>query len=127
MLLRAPVRLLTMIRRLKLFNNYDMLCRAVLLASRQTIKSENPFANLFPWGSLPDSFGFDAGVTAKSYCRYRHPLWRTGTRVLLDYAPGAVVHTFDVTPWDRFDTTYLTSKDFVENGGRLTQYIADSE
>jgi len=49
----------------------------------------------------------------------------TGTRVFLDYAPGAQVHTFDITPWDKLDATYLTHKDFVEHGGCLTQYIAD--
>jgi hypothetical protein len=108
----------------QIFNDYDMLCRAVLLASRQTIKSENPFANLFPG----DHYRILSGLMLELQPKVIVDIGThsgVGTRIFLDYAPGAVVHTFDVTPWDRFDTTYLTSKDFVENGGRLTQYIAD--
>ena len=106
------------------FTDYEMICRAVVLASRQNLKIDNPFANAFPG----DHYRLLSGLMLELQPKVIVDIgthFGTGTRVFLDYAPGAQVHTFDVTPWDQFATTYLNHKDFVENGGRLTQYIAD--
>ena len=43
---------------------------------------------------------------------------------MLDYSPNVdKVTTFDVTPWTKYETTYLTEDDF--ESGRLTQHIED--
>jgi len=106
------------------FSDWDMLFRALSLASRQTIKSPNPYADCFPG----DHYRLLSGLMLELKPQVIIDIgthFGTGTRVFLDYAPGAQVHTFDVTPWDKLDATYLTHKDFVEHGGCLTQYIAD--
>ena len=44
------------------------------------------------------------------------------SRVFLDASPHARVTTFDVIPWDKFDS-HLDAKDFAS--GRLRQYLSD--
>jgi predicted O-methyltransferase YrrM len=71
------------------------------LASRQTIKSENPFANLFPG----DHYRILSGLMLELQPKVIVDIgthFGTGTRIFLDYAPGAVVHTFDVLPLGSF-------------------------
>ena len=106
------------------FDDYLLVCGAVLFASQTQLKSTNPFANAFPG----DQYRLLAGLLhyIKPKCIVdigTH--YATGTRVMCDFAPNADIHTFDLAPWNTFETTYLTSADFVSNGGRVVQYLDD--
>lgn len=110
------------------FSDWKLVCKAVFFAASTHLDIDNPFANAFPGDHyrllsgllsvLDDSPGLKSIVDIGTH-------FGTGTRVMLDYAPEAEVATFDVTAWDKFPTTFLKDSDFVENGGRLTQYIED--
>lgn len=108
----------------QVFDDYPLICDALLYASRHKLDIDNPFANAFPG----DHYRILSGLL--HYIKPKRIIdigthYGTGTRVMLDYAPKAEVHTFDLLGWDQFDSTYLKDSDFTDNGGRLTQYIAD--
>ena len=106
------------------FGDYLLVCGAVLFASQIEIDCANTFANAFPG----DHYRLLAGLL-----HYTKPLciidigthYGTGTRVMCDYAPKADICTFDVIPWESFETTYLYPSDFVTGGGKVTQYLDD--
>lgn len=108
------------------FSDWVLVCKAVFFAAKTRLDIDNPFANAFPGdhyrllsgllSALDDDSSLNCIVDIGTH-------YGTGTRVMLDHAPLAEVHTFDVTPWDKFPTTYLTKADFTEHGGRLTQHI----
>ena len=106
------------------FDDYRLVCDAVLYASNVKLDINNPFANAFPG----DHYRLLAGLI-----HFLNPKkivdigthYGTGTRVMLDFAPFAEVDTFDLLAWDSFETTFLKESDFKTNGGRLTQHLAD--
>lgn len=106
------------------FDHWEMVCSAVVTASKTKLDIANPFANAFPG----DHYRLIAGLlTSLGASKTINSIvdvgthYGTGTRVLLDFAPESSVVTFDLTKWNDFETTYLTESDFVDNGGRLVQ------
>lgn len=107
------------------FSKFDYVFRSLSTASKLKLSIDNPFANCFPgdhyrllaglFTHLIDDEGRVRIVDVGTH-------YGTGTRVMLDYAYDAVVDTFDVLPWNQFETTYLLPEDFVSEGGRLTQF-----
>lgn len=106
------------------FDSYDLVCDAVKTASKLHLDIDNPFANAFPG----DHYRLLAGLLTKLRPKKIVDIgthYGTGTRVILDYAPQAEVHTFDLLAWDSFETTFLKDSDFKENGGRLQQHLVN--
>lgn len=108
------------------FSDWELVCDAVLFASKLHLDIANPYANAFPG----DHYRLLAGLLTSLDKRYgvssivdigTH--FGTGTRVMLDYTPNAVVTTFDILPYKAYPTTYLNEDDFVDEGGRLTQHL----
>ena len=107
------------------FDEYGLICQAVTIAAGTDLSHiSNPFANAFPG----DHYRLLAGLLT---CLRPQRIvdigthMGTGTRVMLDFARKAKIHTFDVCPWHEFDPTFLSEDDFVENGGRLEQHLVD--
>ena len=109
------------------FSNWDYVLDSVSTASKCHINIDNPYANAFPG----DHYRLLAGLIF-NLDRRGGPLslvdigthYGSSTRVMLDYSPNQdKVSTFDVTPWKKHQTTYLTEEDF--SSGRLTQHIED--
>ena len=108
------------------FDNWLLVCKAVLYASEVKLDIDNPFANAFPGDHyrllsglltvLDNEYGLKSIVDVGTH-------FGTGTRVMLDFAPAADIATFDVTSWQDFPTTFLSSSDFSVNGGRLVQHL----
>lgn len=106
------------------FDDYLLVCGAVLFASQIEIDCANPFANAFPG----DYYRLLAGLLhyAKPLCIVDIGTFHgISTRVMCDYAPKADIYTFDVVPWDSLDSSFLCPSDFVAGGGKVTQYVAD--
>jgi hypothetical protein len=106
------------------FSDYLLVCGAVLFASNNKIDCSYEFANAFPG----DHYRLLAGLLnqTKPRCVVDIGTWLgVGTRVMCDYAPYAEIHTFDLQAWDKFPTSWLKTKDFKENGGRVTRYLED--
>ena len=108
------------------FADWDFLGKAVQTAAKCRIDCDNPFANAFPG----DHYRILAGLIF-NLDRSNGPLtlvdigthYGTSARVMLDFSPDEdKVVTFDITPWQKYETTYLTEKDFE---GRLTQHLED--
>jgi hypothetical protein len=108
------------------FDQWLLVCKAVLYASKVHLDIDNPFANAFPGDHyrllsglltvLDNEFGLKSIIDIGTH-------YGTGTRVMLDFAPEAEITTFDVTAWNEFPTSFLTESDFTSKGGRLTQYL----
>lgn len=106
------------------FSDYLFISGAVLFAANNKIDCSYEYANAFPG----DHYRLLAGLLnqAKPRCVVDIGTWLgVGTRVMCDYAPYAEIYTFDLQAWDKFPTSWLTSKDFKKNGGRVTQYLED--
>ena len=107
------------------FDEYGLVTQAVTVAAGTDLSYiDNPFANAFPG----DHYRILAGLM--TVLRPKRIIdigthYGTGTRVMLDFAPRAKVDTFDVLKWSSFEKTYLDERDFVGNGGNLTQHISD--
>jgi hypothetical protein len=108
------------------FDQWLLVCKAVLYASKVHLDIDNPFANAFPGDHYRLLSGLltvlDNEVGLKSIIDIGTH-YGTGTRVMLDFAPEAEITTFDVTAWNEFPTSFLTESDFTTKGGRLTQYL----
>jgi len=108
------------------FDQWLLVCKAVLYASKVHLDIDNPFANAFPGDHyrllaglltvLDNDIGLSSIVDVGTH-------YGTGTRVMLDFAPEANITTFDVTAWNEFPTSFLNESDFTSGGGRLTQYL----
>lgn len=108
------------------FDQWLLVCKAVLYASKVHLDINNPFANAFPGDHyrllaglltvLDNDIGLSSIVDVGTH-------YGTGTRVMLDFAPEANITTFDVTAWNEFPTSFLNESDFTSGGGRLTQYL----
>ena len=108
------------------FDQWLLVCKAVLYASKVHLDINNPFANAFPGDHyrllaglltvLDNDNGLSSIVDVGTH-------YGTGTRVMLDFAPEANITTFDVTAWNEFPTSFLNESDFTSGGGRLTQYL----
>lgn len=110
------------------FSNWDLVCEAVYFAAKTRLNIDNPFANAFPGDHYRLLSGLLSVLNEKNTLDNIVDIgthYGTGTRVMLDYAPKANITTFDVTSWREYPTTFLTESDFVDNGGRLTQYLED--
>jgi hypothetical protein len=110
------------------FSDWELVCEAVLYAAKTQLDIDNPFANAFPGDHYRLLSGLFQSLDNKSRITSIVDVgthYGTGTRVMLDYAPKAAVATFDIAPWDSYPKTFLESSDFSNNGGRLTQYLAD--
>lgn len=110
------------------FDCWPLVCDAVLFASQIHLDIDNPFANALPG----DHYRLLSGLlrTLDVVCGLESIVdigthYGTGTRVMLDFAPNATVSTFDLTPWDKFSTTFLCEEDFDYKGGRLSQHLED--
>jgi len=106
------------------FDSYDLVCDAVKTASQIHLDIDNPFANAFPG----DHYRLLAGLLTKLRPKKIVDIgthYGTGTRVMLDYAPQAEIHTFDLLAWDSFETTFLKNSDFKDNGGNLQQHLVN--
>ena len=107
------------------FDDYGLICQALTIAAGTDLSHiNNPFANAFPG----DHYRLLAGLltSLRPTCIVDIGTHMgTGTRVMYDFASRAKIHTFDLTPWHEFEPTFLNEGDFVENGGRLTQHLAD--
>lgn len=110
------------------FSDWELVCEAVVNASRIKLNIDNPFANAFPGDHYRLLAGLLSVLNKKSGIKSIVDIgthYGTGTRVMLDFAPDAEVVTFDVTSWKEFPTTFLTASDFQQNGGRLVQHLDD--
>jgi len=109
------------------FDCWDYVINSVRTASNCRVKCDNPFANAFPG----DHYRLLAGLIF-NLSKFNAPLnlvdigthYGTSARVMLDFSSDeSQVTTFDVTPWKKYETTYLTDKDF--STGKLVQHIDD--
>lgn len=110
------------------FSHWDLVCEAVLFASKLHLEIDSPYANAFPGDHYRLLAGLLACLDKRSSVQSIVDIgthFGTGTRVMLDYAPKAAVHTFDILPYTAYPRTYLRGDDFVSEGGRLTQYLND--
>ena len=107
------------------FDEYGLICQALTIAAGTDLSHiDNPFVNAFPG----DHYRLLAGLltSLRPQCIVDIGTHMgTGTRVMYDFAPKAAIHTFDLTPWNEFEPTFLHDGDFAQNGGRLTQYCED--
>jgi len=110
------------------FDHWELVCDSIFRASKIRIKSDNPVANAFPG----DHYRLLSGLlTSMESSRPLKSIveigthYGNGTRIFLDYTKEASVASFDITSWEKHNTTYLTNKDFESNGGRLVHYTDD--
>jgi len=102
-----------------------LICQALTVAAGTDLSYiDNPFANAFPGDHYRLLAGLLTSLRPHSIVDIGTHMG-TGTRVMCDYAPKAKVDTFDLTPWDEFEKTFLTESDFEEGGGHLTQHLSD--
>ena len=107
------------------FDDYGLICQALTIAAGTDLSHiDNPFANAFPGDHYRLLAGLLTSLRPECVVDVGTHMG-TGTRVMYDFAKKAKIHTFDLTPWHEFDKTFLEKGDFVQNGGRLTQYLAD--
>ena len=109
----------------QVFDEYGLICQALTVAAGTDLSYiDNPFVNAFPGDHYRLLAGLLTSLRPRSIVDIGTHMG-TGTRVMLDYAPKARIDTFDLTPWDEFEKTFLTEADFVENGGQVKQHLVD--
>lgn len=109
----------------QVFDEYGLICQAVTVAAGTDLSYiDNPFVNAFPGDHYRLLAGLLTSLRPRSIVDIGTHMG-TGTRVMCDYAPNAKVYTFDVTPWDEFEKTFLLESDFEAEGGCLTQHLSD--
>ena len=110
------------------FDQWELVCEAIYRASKIRIKSTNPVANAFPGDHYRLLAGLLTGMESTKPIDSVVEIgthYGNGTRIFLDYTREAKVVSFDITSWEKHDTTFLTESDFASNGGRLVHYTDD--
>jgi hypothetical protein len=107
----------------QVFDDYGLVCAAVLKASRTRLKRKFTFGDVFPG----DHYRLLAGLVEYIQPRLIVDIGTAAgysAQVFIDHGhPEAVTHTFDLASISEFKETTLTAEDFDK--GRVVQHLKD--